>query len=438
LVARSDDTLAGSGTAPGMGRTDLVVCLALALAAFALYAGFGLRLAAGRFLEFYNLAFDFDPPPYLALLTGEEFERGNVKHPLVLLLRPLAWVPTALGVPPQVAATLLMAVFGGATVAVAYLFLRTLAAAVAPAAALAVLFAVSGAQVFTSIIVEAYGPAAFGIAGIWLLAARGMADPARGGHARLAAAVFAYGVTTTNVVQSFIAEALLWWRRRGLAGALRPMVRFGLAVAAVAALLTAIVWIDWLVAALADPVELVRQVYWARTKGERVGAADTVLRLLGYTFVSPKFDRLPVPEGYDMVDFRTPAFGPLAGTAWVAWHLFWATGAVAALAHPRTRWLATAMAGTLAFNIVLHLDFQFRGSLYLYAGHTHFLMFALGAGLAPLLHPGSRAAAAYVAVVLVLTVLVGAVTFDRAADFATRFDEVIVNLPSPVPGAATP
>jgi len=430
-VTRSADADAGSGTAPVQLRTDLAVALTLALAAAALYAGFALRLAEGRYLEFYNFAFDFDPPLYVAILAEAEHARGNVKHPLVVLLRGLAWPLVALGLPAKAAASLVVAGLGGATVGVVFLFLRRFGAAMLPAGALAVLFAVSGGQVFTAIIVEAYGPAAFGIACIWLLAAHGMADPTRGGVARIAAAVFAYGITTTNVLQSFFAEALLWWRRRGLVGAIRPMIRFGIAVGAAAAVLTAIVWADLLLAALSDPVGVVKEVYWARTKGERVGAVEVVLRLVGYTVVSPEFDRVPLPDGFDMLDFRTPAFSAWAGTAWVAWHVFWAAGAVAALANPRTRWLAVGLAGTLAFNIVFHLDFQFRGSLYLYAGHTHFLMFALGAGLAPLLRPGSRAAAAYVAGVLLLSVLVGAVTLDRVMDFATRFDEVNIECPAP-------
>ena len=70
----------------------------LALAALAIYAAAALRLAEGQYADFYNLAFDFDPPRYVAL---------------------------------------------------------------------AVLFAVSGCQVFTAIIPEAYGPAAFGIACVW-------------------------------------------------------------------------------------------------------------------------------------------------------------------------------------------------------------------------------------------------------------------------------
>ena len=42
---------------------------------------------------------------------------------------------------------------------------------------------------------------------------------------------------------------------------------------------------------------------------------------------------------------------------------------------------------------MLHMHYQFRGSLFIYAGHLHFLVFALGAGLAPWAR-GCEAAAA--------------------------------------------
>jgi len=429
-VTRSDAAYAGSVVAM-RPRTDLAIALAIAVAAAALYAGFGLRLAQGQYLEFYNLAFDFDPPRYVALMGLAEYERGNVKHPLVLLLRSLAWPLLAAGLSPKAAATLVMAAFGGATVGVVFLFLRAIAAARLPALALAVLFAVSGGQAFTAIIAEAYGPAAFGIACVWLLTVHALTDPRRGRGARIAAAVFGFGMTTTNVVQSFLAEALVWLRHRGPVGALRPMIAYGVTVAAIAALLTAAVWADLLLAVLADPLSMVKELYWARTKGERVGPAEVLLRLLGYTVVSPEYDAVRLSDGFDMLDFRTPRFGPLAGVAFVLWHLFWVAGVVAALRNPATRWLAVGLAATLAFNILFHVDFQFRGSLYLYAGHTHFLVFALGAGLAPLLRPHGPAMYAYVAVVLLLAVLVGVVTLDRVADLVTRFDEVRIDCPAP-------
>lgn len=409
---------------PVLTSSDLVTAVVLALAALAIYAGFALRLAQGQYSAFYNLAFDFDPPRYVALLALDEYERGNVKHPLTWLLRPLAWPLRAAGMAPRAAAGLVMAGFGAATVAVVFLYLRSLAVAAVTATALAVLFAVSGCQVFTALIPEAYGPAAFGIACVWLLAVWRLADLRHGRRLRFALAALNFGITTTNILQPVIAEALAWWRHRGLRGAVGPMIRFGLVVGLLCAMLTAIVWFDVLRQFLADPVAVAKEVYWQRTKGDRVGLADVLWRLVGFTVVSPDFVIARLEDGVEMWDFRAPVFDRFTLLASVLWHSFWLVGAIAAFCTPATRWLAAGLAATLVLNIVFHLDFQYRGSLYLYAAHTHFLVFALGAGLAPALRPASLAARAYLAVVLVLVVLVGGVTLDRSLGFVQGFDTV--------------
>ena len=417
---------------PVLARADLRLALLLALASLGIYAGLGLRLAQGQYAEFFNLAFDFDPPRYLAIMALEEHQRGNVKHPLIVLLRPLAWPLRAAGFAPKQAAALVMAGMGAATVAVVFLYLRSLRVATATATALAALFAVSGCQVITSMIPEAYGPAALGVAATWLLAVWRLADLRHGRAMRFVLAAYAFGVTATTIMQPVRAEGLAWLRHRGLAGAIRPMMLYGAAVVLLCAALTALVWADKLAAFLADPVAVAKTVYWQRTRGFREDLLETVLRLVGFSVVSPRFTPVELAaDGITMLDFRAPSFGPLGLVAFLAWHAFWLAGAVAAVRHRPTRFLALGLWATLLINIAFHLEFQFRGSIYLYAAHTHFLVFALGAGLAPVLRAGQAAARIYLWVVLVLVGLVGAVTLERAWELATAFDDMRVGCPAP-------
>jgi hypothetical protein len=412
-------------------RADRFLAVFLALVAGAMYAGLALRLAQGQFHAYFNLAFDFDPTRYVHLLGSDVYEPGGVKHPLVLMLRPLGWPARALGASPGEAAALVTALVGAATVAVVFLFLRRIGAARPEATALAALFAVSASQMITAMVPEAYGPAGFGIALVWLVAAVRLEDPARGRIARYVAAVIGFGITTTNVMQSVLAEALVWVRHRGVLGAVRPMLRFGVVLGAVLAVLVVAVWHEALLAAAADPVEAAKQVYWQRTKGEKVGLGEVVLRLAGYVVVAPDFTFVDIPGGIAMWDFRAPLFAGLSGPAAVLWHGFWVAGAVAFLANRRTRWLGAGLAAALLANIVLHIDFQFRGSLFLYAGHVNFLVFALGCGLAPLVPRQGAARVAYLGTVMALVVLVGGVSLDRAAELAVGFDTVKVDCLAP-------
>src|SRR3954470_17709959 len=112
---------------------------------------------------------------------------------------------------------------------------------------------------------------------------------------------------------------------------------------------------------------------------------------------------------------------------WIAaplWLLFWAVGAVAALMHRQYRLIAGAIAVALCFNLLFHLKFQFRGSLYLYAAHMHFLVFALGAGLAPWLTIRSAAGKTYAGAVLALALLLAVNNLPIALSFASDFDTV--------------
>ena len=94
------------------------------------------------------------------------------------------------------------------------------------------------------------------------------------------------------------------------------MICFGLGVAVLCAMLTAIVWFDVLRQFLADPLAVAKEVYWQRTKGDRVGLVDVLWRLVGYTMVSPDFAVVWLPEGIGMWDVRRLA--PLRRSRWHA------------------------------------------------------------------------------------------------------------------------
>ncbi len=424
--ARDDDT-----TSRGLLQADVLLAAVLGLAALALYVALGLRLARGAYLEYYNLAFDFDPARYVSTFAQANPDPGGFKHPLILLLRPLAWPFLAAGLDSKQASAMVMAGFGCGSVVLCYLFLRVIRAGRPEAAALTVLFALTSTQMFTAIIVEAYGPAGFGLAALWLVTAARLEDGKPRAWQRYAIAVFSFGVTLTNVMQVFMAELLVSLRRVGPIEAIRRAIVFGLILACIIAVLAVFVWYDALRTALADPVLALKEIYWLRTKGYRTGAFQVVRTFLAYSFVSPHYDFLHLPEGIDMRDFRGWRFSPIGLAAVWCWLAFFVTGTAGALMHARTRWLAAGMATALLLNIIFHFDFQFRGSLYIYAAHTHFLVFGLAAGLAPWVRETRAARGVYIAAVLVLIGLVGGDNLPIVATFTQTFDHVNIDCPAP-------
>ena len=417
-------------------RTDPWLAAALLVVALLLYGLLAVRLAQGVFLDYWNLGFDFDPARMVQTLAMADPDPYGFKHPLILLWRPLAWPLLAIGLTAKPAAALVMALLGAATVGLTYLLLRTAAIGRAEAAALAVLFMVSGSQIFTSIIVDTYGPASFTIALVWLGAAGRLADPARWPRLRYLAALLAFGTTITNVAQPLIAELAVRWRAGGLRTALSGSIRFAIVLALLAGLAVLAVWHAELWSAAQDPVLALKHIYWLRTKGERTGLGQVLLTFFGFSFVSPEYSWLTLPEGITMRDFRDYAFHGTGAVAMPLWLGFWTAGAIAAFAHRQYRWLAAGVAGVLAFNVLLHLDYQFRGSLYLYCAHSHLPAFILGAGLAPWVADRRLARAAYIGVVLLLAGLVGSDNLSTAAAFVADFDSV--NLPCAAPCSGGP
>ena len=418
-------------------RTDIAVAVLWFLATWLVYAAFGLRLAQGVYSDYYNLAFDFDPPRTMFTLALLPPDPQNFRHPLMLLLRPLAWPFLAGGMTPKAAAALVMAMFGAGTVAFCSLYLRAVEIRRPEAATLTLLFAVTGTQVFTSIIVETYGISGFAIALIWLVAVIRLDDPHRLRRLRYIAALLAFGVTITNVAQAFIAEMLICWRHEGLRRAVRSVVAFGLVGAAVALVLVLAVWHAELWSAAQNPIHALKEIYWMQPTGKRTaGIGRILLTFFGFSFVSPEYSWVKLSDVEPIMrDFRDYVFSPVGQVAMPLWLGFWAVGVIAALRHPRYRWPALGLSAAIAFNVLLHTDFQNRGSVYLYGSHLHFPIFALGAGLALFLGPSAKARGAYIAAVLLLAGLIGADNLAMAAGFVADFDKTPVSYGSGMPVA---
>ena len=423
-LQRNGLTAARSSSMVGLTLLDGLVAAVFALLSLCLYGALALRLAQGAYLDYYNFAFDFDPVRTVDALASTPPDFLNVKHPLVVLLRPLAWPLLWAGLTPKESASAIIALFGGGTVVGCYVFLRLAVLEVPVAAALTLLFMVSGSQIFTSIIAETYGIAAFSIVLTWCITQARLRDSSRFLRLRYVAGVLTFGTTITNVMQTFIAEMLVWWRAEGFRRAIGRCICFGLVLAVPIVILSGIVWFNPLREELRDPVLALKHVFWLQTKGPVTGPFQVLLTFFTFSFVSPDYSWLMLPEGINMRDFRAYSFSTIGAVAAPLWLIFCAVGTVAALRHPQYRVVASGIAVALIANLLFHLDFQFRGSLYIYAAHMHFLIFALACGMGPWLTVRAPAGKAYVAVIVLMAVLFGLNNLPIAAGFVTDFDHI--------------
>jgi len=100
------------------------------------YAVLGLRLARGVYLDYTTrFRFRFQSAMWARSRYRRPIPAGS-RHPLILLLRPLAWPFLAAGLDAKQASVLVMACFGGGTVPICFLFLRAIRAKAARGGAL--------------------------------------------------------------------------------------------------------------------------------------------------------------------------------------------------------------------------------------------------------------------------------------------------------------
>jgi len=414
-----------------MTGTDLGLAALLGGAALVGYAGLAVRLAQGQYFEYFNLAFDFDAAPVLSLLTGSSPDAFGVKHPLMLLLRPLGLALLALGLPAKTAAAIVMAASGGVRVAFVFAFLRVAKMGRPEAVALALLFAVTSTQMIIAMVTETYGFASLSLILVWFIAQSRLDFPSRFRLSRYVAAVGAAGITITNAMQPIAAELLVLWKEGGVLATVRKLLLFGLLFGAMFGAVALLVWYREIVHALSDPIGAAKAVWWLQTKGPSTGLLKVLQTVFGFSFVSPNYTVVLLPETTRMIDFREWSFPGLGHLVVAAWLVFFIIGTVAGLAHSGYRPTAVAIGITLLFNVLFHVWFQFRGSVYIYTGHTHFLVFALAAGVGPWVAGRRRARAVYLSAVLALAVSVAAVNVPSAAEFTRRFDIPDTHCPAP-------
>lgn len=417
---------------PRRNLPDLAIALALASGFFWLYAHFGIRLAQGIYFDYLNLAFDFDPPYFIDFLVGTLPSGVNYKHPLSMLFRPFASLFLLFGFEPRAAAALVMALFGCLTVALVYAFGRLASFGRLQAAAATLFFGVSSTPLFTAMIVESYGWASFSIVLVWCVYLVGERAKVVQTKSLVLTAVLAAGVTITNIMQAVVAYFFAQLKQQGFKKSLLQTFMFGLYAGLALMLVLAILQPQELLSVFSRPVQTAKEVYWLRTKGAATGISELLLTYFGYSFVSPAFAQVALSPDITMLDFRTFAYTRAEQLVIFGWWAFAAFGCVMGFKHPRFRYVAAPLLVVVVLNLLFHLDYQFRGSLYLYAAHLHFPIFALAMGAAPWAAGQQRSVGVvYAVMLLALAASVLAINVQRATVFVTLFDTLAYPPDSP-------
>ena len=424
------DTLPAK-TAPGTraSRAAGLPCESLwfALAFVLIYATLATLLFRHAPLLFSDLdrAFDADLGSWTIDLARPQGPHVRTRiHPLaVLLLNPLGSAIRAVlrasnvGLAARLAAQLLCAVAGGLAVGAFRALLARLDLSAPRARLWTLLFATSATQVVFSSLPESYAFSALSLLTVFVVAAG--RRPA--GWARLAAGVFAFGLTITNLVGVALARASdLDWRRGWRS--LRTCAAHAVAVLLAASALSLVQRAVYPTAALFFVPQGAVQSYataYLFVPETALEAADRfagVVSHVGFAcLAAPELQILDpqtprVVARFADIAFLTPT--PVSAVHWLLWSfvLFHAVrGTVsrgpdgATAGDDRSRRVVGALWLWLGFVVALH--YAFGTWLFLYSGHWVFALVAVAAwGIEARPRPARRTATALLVVLVALQV----------------------------------
>lgn len=364
-----------------------LICLLVFALTTALFYGLGMQLNQLGLLANINTLFDYDTAWYVDAIgrAPEDWQwltpssRASiwVKHPYIYGLYWLAYPLLMLGLSPVSVSVLLIASSMALAVSCLYLIALVMGAGVLNAILVCALFAASSTLLAIGGLPEAYGLVQFPMAALWLVVAlvvyRQLITPP---WLRALFGALASGYTLFFLAFYVLVEGMLWLQRRGYSRPLAGMVDKQLLLAAFWYLIFMLLgflvsYFPYLAEVLNDPMGAAHRLVWAvHQNGEKSGVVPLLQAFFVYPLVSPNITKIWLPgEGW-MIDYRSFEIPPLALIAWGLFAAFVIQGLNRMLAKAREgRWLAVGILIWLLFICLFHMQYQYRGSLFLYAPH---------------------------------------------------------------------
>lgn len=369
---------------PGRSPRPSIVALSFFALFLALYFAVATTFASGRMLGRADLVLGTDAPRVIADLTRFDANHYRTKvHPLfVILLNPLGLLLKESIGQPRVSAMLLNSGFAALGVALFHVLLRLCGVAAVRALLWTSLFGLSASQLFFGSLPETYAFSGASLLLLYVLFAAGRASGAR----FVAAGVFAFGMTVTNLAIAVWLRARSLDKGPGLWGLAPRLVRYTAAVVAITAGLGMLqAWwyprarLFFGPAALREEAQYVFLPENASALAARAG--DVAANGFIFNLAAPTLRIDKVGRRYPRTSFSRPSptalrpTGVAHGVLWTA--LLWTAVACGARHGLHRHAAVQALLGGVAFHLALHS--AYGETLFLYSCHWTFAVVASAA-----------------------------------------------------------
>lgn len=337
------------------------------------------NLLQSGFYQNINVAFDFDqawffesvayPPQEWTIKSPQEYVPLLIKHPFLYLYRIPSEFFQLFGLSPELSVILLSLMFHLGTLTISYFIFLNILNSTSKSILMTLLFACSTTFLVNGIVLDSYVLAGFWISCCFYLYINNVNDGKLAvSWLKILVYSMAIGTTTYLLLLVLLLEFCTIIYKRGtcsrseichylLVGSTRFLMIF--------LMLFIICYYQSILSIISDPIGVIKRTLWAVVRpGEKENLLSISMTFIVHSFVAPIHSVIEIESNKFMSDFRGNEFSVLA---YINIALLFILSVRACINGQKMFFVAFSW---VLITMIFHLEYQDRGSLFLYTGHT--------------------------------------------------------------------
>ncbi len=336
------------------------------------------QLLSAGFYSHINIAFDFDQAWYFDILAypTEEWQHKvaqdvpplSIKHPFLYLYRLPCEALQFIGFAPEVSVLFLSLMFHTGTLVVSYFIFLNILASPHKATLLTLFMMLSSTYIVNGIVLDTYVLAGFWIACCFALYIKALTTQSLDvSWLKITVYAMTVGTTTYLLLLVILLEiSLVLSNKKHL-----NKEKFNYIINGVIKFLClffvifCLCYYQSIIEMLSNPMDVLKRALWAVARpGEKEGIVSIMSTFFVHTFIAPFHSIIEIEKDVYMADFRSGGFHP------IAYITIFPLIASYLLAFKSRGDLLFVSVSWLIITVLFHVEYQDRGSLFLYTGHT--------------------------------------------------------------------
>jgi len=353
-------------------NVDVLATLIIFLASFVFYYLGCKELLASGFYQQINIAFDLDQSHFF-YSVGHDVDTARVlliKHPFIYLYNYIILPLNYIGLSDNISIILLSQLFHSGSLVISYYIFRTVGRTTLESSLLTCGLAGTSTYISSGFVLDVYSLSMFWIAAIFLIVSRaGYQNHTSSVWLRMIISVMAIGTTSYLIVLVILMELFLantFEEKIFNTFKSKLLYKQILRVFTLGAILFVMIYFQVIIEIIQDPIAVLKRVFWTVNRpGDKEGIFQVITVFALFSILSPKVSIILLPEGITMIDLRAMDFNVLG------WFIIIILMVSLFLKFNNKKhfYLLLFCLLWLAFNIIFHTIYQYRGSLFLYSGH---------------------------------------------------------------------